>query len=117
MNVVFRFTAAYDGFHSPGMKPIVIENEYGETIEIKWDSEGAIQIRHSDIDKRKFGKFHEFSKRMRQPQVETFLKAKGIDPDSPEAKQVAGMLGGYVVLCGNTYLVNPAETALILDAV
>lgn len=40
-----------------------------------------------------------------------------IDPDSPEAKQADGMLGGYVVLGGNTYRVDPIETALILDAV
>ncbi|MGD0744753.1 MAG: hypothetical protein ABSA45_06325 [Verrucomicrobiota bacterium] len=40
------------------MKPIKIENEYGETIEIqRGPIKGQIQIRHSDVDQKEFGEF------------------------------------------------------------
>jgi hypothetical protein len=99
------------------MNPIKIQNEYGEFIEVKWDADGNIQIRHSDIDKNNFGQFHEFAKRSRQPGIEESLKAKGIDANNPEAKELLAKMGGYLVIKGQTYFVNAEETAMIIDAV
>ncbi len=41
------------------MKPISVQNEDGETIEIKQDADGVIKIRHSDIDPKSFGVLRE----------------------------------------------------------
>jgi YD repeat-containing protein len=99
------------------MKPIKIKNEYNETIELKWDEDGNIQVRHSDIDKEHFGKFHEFAKRSRQPQIKESLKGKGIDANNPQAKELLEKMGGYLVIHGETFFINAEETAMILEAV
>ena len=99
------------------MKSVTIKNDSGETIEIKHDSEGVIQIRHSDLDPKSWGELHEYSKRLRQAEIQPFLKSKGLDADSPMIKEAAQLLGGYVVLGGKSYMISAAELALIHAAV
>lgn len=99
------------------MKPLNIKNEYGETIQIKYDAEGTIKIRHSDIDPKSWGELHEFAKRMRQPGVQSFLAEKGIDSDNAQAKELAERMGGYMVIRGKSYLINAQEMAMILEAI
>jgi hypothetical protein len=99
------------------MEPIKIENEYGETIELKWDEDGNIQVCHSDIDKEHFGEFHEFAKRSRQPQIKASLKEKGIDASNPPAKELLEKMGGYLVIKGETFFINAKETAMIRETV
>jgi hypothetical protein len=99
------------------LKTISIENEYGETIEIKQDADGTIKIRHSDINPKRFGIFHEYSKRLRQPEVAEFLKSKGLDPKNPAAAKLSELLGGYIVIDGQSYIINPTETALIHEVI
>ncbi len=104
-----------------GMKPIKIKNEYGETIEIKYDAEGNIKIRHSDVDPKYWGQLHEYAKRMRQPKVRSVLASKaidlGVDLNSPEAKRVVEIMGGYMVLRGKSYIINAEELNMIYDAI
>ena len=103
------------------MKPLKIKNEYGETIEIKFDDDGAIKIRHSDIDATAWGKLQQYDKRMRQASVQEFLTKKGIDMSNPlmagMVKEMAGRAGGYIVLRGKTYQVDAKEIAMIHEAV
>ena len=102
------------------MKPLKIKNDDGDTIEIKYDADGGIKIRHSDIDPKLWGELHEYAKRVRQPGLQSFLEEKGIDLDNPEAKEVAeklGKLGGYTVLRGKTYSINSQEVAMIHEAI
>lgn len=98
------------------MKPIKIQNEYGETIEIKFNADGVIKIRHSDIDPRSWGELLESSKRMRQPEVKAAMKSKGAF-ETPEAKEILGRLGGYVIIRGKMQMINAEEVALIHEAV
>jgi hypothetical protein len=98
------------------MKPIEIKNDCGEIIEVKFDSDGVIQIRHSDIDPKSWAVLHEYSKRMRQPEIKAALETNKIF-DTPEAKEMAERLGGYVVLNGDTHIVGADEVALIHEAV
>ena len=99
------------------MKPIKIKNEEGEPIEIKFDADGRIKIRHSDIDAKSWGKLHEYAKRMKVPKLKSLAAGNEIDLDSPEAKIVAEMLGGYMVLRGKTYMIGAQELSLIKEAV
>ena len=78
------------------MNPIKLKHEDGETIEMKWDADGNIQLWHSDLGRKKFGRFHEYAKKMRQPQVEAFFKEKGIDATSPQARELLEKMGGYL---------------------
>jgi hypothetical protein len=98
------------------MKPIKIQNEHGETIEIKYDDDGVIKIRHSDIDPKTWAELHEYSKRIRQPEIKAAMEAKGV-LDTPEAKELAARFGGYVIVRGKSYIVNFEEVALIHEAV
>lgn len=98
------------------MKPIKIKNEYGETIEIKFDADGVVQIRHSDIDPKKWAVLHEYAKRMQQPKMKAAMEVNRI-LDTPEAKEIASRFGGYVVLHGDTHMVNAEEVAMIHEAV
>lgn len=103
------------------MKPLTIKNEYGETIEIKYDADGVIEIRHSDIDPKSWGELHQYDQRLRQASLQSFLEKKGIDLSSPEVKgmvkELGGRLGGYIVLRGKNYEVNSQEVALIHEAI
>lgn len=99
------------------MAPLKIKNEYGETIEIKYDADGVIKIRHSDIDRKFWGKLHEHSKRIRQPKFQAFLAGKGIAPNDPAAKEMAEELGGYMIIRGKSYIISAAELALIHGAI
>jgi hypothetical protein len=107
--------------HCRGMKPITIKNEYGEIIEIKYDDDGVIKIRHSDIDPKSWGVLHEYNKRLRQTSLQDFLKKKGLDINDPMVsgmmKELAGRMGGYILLGKDTYQVNAEEVALIHAAV
>jgi YD repeat-containing protein len=98
-------------------KPIAIKNEYGETIEIKWDDEGNIQVRRSDIDKERFGQRRELTKWSRLPEVKNSLKARGVDMKNPEIAALLGRLGSLLVIDGQKFTINAEETALILDTV
>ena len=98
------------------MKPIKIKNEHGETIEIKFSADGVIKIRHSDIDTKKWAVLHEYSKRIKQPEIKAAMEADGIFA-TPEAKELVSRLGGYVVLRGSTQMVNAEEVAMIHEAV
>ena len=98
------------------MKPIKIDNEYGETIEIKWDGEGNIKIRHSDVHPKLWGELHEYAKRMRIPEFKAAMEAHGI-LDTPEAKEMAAKFGGYMLLRGKSYIINAQEIALIHAAI
>lgn len=97
-----------------GVKPIKIQNENGETIEIKFNADGVIQIRHSDIDPKKWAVLHEYTKRMAQPKMKAALEAKGI---GAESKEMLAQMGGYIVLNGDTQIVNAEEVASIHAAV
>jgi len=99
------------------MNPITVKNEHGETIEVKWDDDGNLEIRHPDINKERFGKFHKFTSRINQPQVAKFVKGKGLNPDDPMVKEMLARMGGYLDIDGATYLINAEETQLIFDAV
>lgn len=105
------------------MKPIKIANEYGETIEIKYDAEGAIKIRHSDVDPKRWGELHEYSKRMRHPAIQQIfeerLAKEGMDPNI-NAAQIAAALdqqGAYMVIQGKSYIINAKELAMIHEAI
>ena len=101
------------------MKTVTLHNEYGETIEIKRGKEaGVINIRHSDVDPKRFGRYHEFAERMRHPDAAAFLKQKRIDPTDPKvvaALETVG--GGYMVLHSHAYILNSQEVAMIRDAI
>ena len=103
------------------MKPISVKNEYGETIDIKWDADGNIKIRHSDIDPKRWGDLHELAKRMRQPgpraAAERVGPAVGVDFESPEAKEMLARMGGYMLIGRESYIVSAEELKLIYDAV
>jgi hypothetical protein len=99
------------------MQPIKVENEHGETIEIKWDADRNIHVRHSDIDKERFGQLHEYSKRVRVPGLRRTLKEKGIDTSDPNVQAMAGRLGGYILIDGEQFDINAKEVALIFEAV
>ena len=98
------------------MKPIKIENEYGETIELKFDADGVVKIRHHDIDPKKWAVLHEFSKRMKQPRIKAAMEADGI-VETAESKELLARFGGYVVLNGDLQIVNAEEVAMIHAAV
>jgi hypothetical protein len=104
-----------------GLKPLKIQNEYGETIGITFDGDGVIQICHSDIDPNAWGVLHESDKRTRQASVKDSLAEKGFDISNPIVaammKEFAGRAGGYIVLTGKSDPVNAEETALIHAAV
>jgi hypothetical protein len=102
------------------MKMISVTNEYGETIEIKQDADGVIKLRHSDIDPKRFGVFHEYSKRIRQPEIAETLKRKGFGSEAVAAalaSPLGKVIGGYIVIAGHSYIINSEETALIHDAI
>jgi hypothetical protein len=99
------------------MTPIKIRNECGETIEIKFDAEGIVKIRHSDIDPKFWGELHEYSKRMRQPGIQAQFAERGCDPNSPLMKEAARRLGGYIVIRGKSYIISAEELAKIQAAV
>lgn len=118
---VFSFTANRNRGHCRGMKPISVKNEYGETIDIKWDADGNIKIRHSDIDPKRWGDLHEHAKRIRQPGpravAERVGQAHGVDLESPEAKEMLARMGGYMLIRGESYIVSAGELKLIYDAI
>jgi len=103
------------------MKPISVKNEYGETIDIKWDADGNIKIRHSDIDPKRWGDLHELSKRIRQPGpgavAEKIAKAQGFEMESPELKELMAKFGGYMMIRGQSHPVSGDEFKLIYDAI
>ena len=99
------------------MKPITIRNEYGETIDVKWDSDGSIFIRHSDIDKKNFGQLREYDKQARNPKIAKALKDAGVDIEDPVAKELLPKMGSYMAIGEKIYVVNARETALIIDTV
>jgi hypothetical protein len=103
------------------LKPIIVKNEFGETIEIKFNDDGVIKIRHSDIDRKAGGVLHEYHKRLRQASRQDFLKKKGWDINDPTVsgmmKELAGRMGGYIVVGKDTYQVGAEEVALIHAAV
>lgn len=103
------------------MKPIAVKNSYGETIEVKWDADGNIQVRHSDVDKRRFGQFCELAKRLRQPSLREhlnkYLAAQGTTIDDPLVQQLLGQLGSLLVIDGRSFAISAEETALILQTV
>jgi hypothetical protein len=103
------------------MKPIQVENEYGETIEIKWDADGNIKIRHSDIDPKQWGDLQELTKRMRQPGPRAVAlevaQAHGVDLESPTAKELMARMGGSMVIRGKSYIVSAEELKLIYSAI
>ena len=98
-----------------GMKPIAIKSEDGDTIEIRWDADGNIEIRHSAIDRERFGQLHEYSKRLRHPRLRRHLAERGLDV--PEAKALIEKLGGYMMLGLEQIPVSARDIALILEAV
>jgi YD repeat-containing protein len=103
------------------MKPISVKNEEGETIEIKWDADGNVKIRHSDIDPKQWGDLHELTKKIRQPGPHAIAlevaQAQGVDLESPEAKELMARMGGYMLIRGTSYIVGADELKLIYDAV
>ena len=115
MSVRLVAKAAFPGILT-GMKPIKIENENGETIEIKFDAEGVIQIRHADIDPEKWAILHEYAKRIKQPEIKAAMEARGAF-NTPEAKEFLVRMGGYVILRNDLQIVNAEEVALIHAAV
>src|SRR6266404_1882314 len=99
------------------MKPIAIKNEDGEIIEIKWDKDGNIFIRHSDIDRKRFGQLREYSKVSKEPKFKEFLKANGIDADAPMIKDLTPKMGASLVIDDKSHIINTAEVSLILETV
>lgn len=99
------------------MKPIAIKNESGEVIEVKWDKDGNIFIRHSDIDKKQFGQLREYSKVIREPRTKEFLESHGINADHPIAKELLPKMGGYIVIDGESRIINAQELAVIFETV
>lgn len=101
------------------MKPIKIKNEEGENIEITFNEDGVIKIRHSDIDAETWGELKEFSKVMRHPGFQAFIAKQGInDLDSPAAKELSEKLGGYIVMPnGESMMISREEVTAIHEAV
>jgi len=99
------------------MQPTQIKNSEGETIEIQWDDEGVIKIRHSDIDRNVWSELHEYSKRMNQSGPRAALEKSGINAEDELAKQVAAKLGGYIVIDGKSFGISADEIAMIHDAI
>jgi YD repeat-containing protein len=97
------------------MKPVSVKNEDGDTIEISWDADGNIQIRHSAIDRERFGQLHEYSKRLRHPGLKRRLAEQGLDV--PEAKALVEKLGGYMMLGSEQFSISAGDISLILEAV
>ena len=100
------------------MKPIAIKNADGEIIEIKWDLDGNIQIKHSDIGLKDFAPLHDRAKKMQQPDAVACLKAKGVAPSSEMVKEMATRMGGYITDgSGETFSISAEELALIYETV
>ena len=97
------------------MTPITLKSALGETIEVKWDNAGHIEVRHSDINRECFGEFHELSQR--PGHAYELLEGKEIHIEDPAAQELMGRLGGYVKIEDGAYFVDANETAMILDAV
>lgn len=99
------------------MKPIAIKNEYEEVIEIKWDKDGNIFVRHSDIDKKRFGALREYSKVAREPRFKEYLKSHGFNADDPMAQELLPKMGGYIMIDGESRLIGAKEIAMIFETV
>jgi YD repeat-containing protein len=99
------------------MKPIVLKNEFGEKMEVMWDDDGNIRVRHSDIDPTKFGELHEYSKQSRPPALGARLRTKGFDPTSSTSHELLGKMGACLVIEGKSYIIGRDEAAMIYDAV
>jgi hypothetical protein len=98
------------------MKPLKVKNEYGETIEIKFNADGVIKIRHSDIDPKFWGELREISKRMREPGVKGAMERRGITAPT-QAEGCLKKLGGYIMIRDKMAVINSAEVDLIHEAV
>ena len=101
------------------MKSIKIQNDERETIEIQFNEDGIIKIRHSDIDSKAWGELQEYSKVMRHPGFQAFVAEKGLaDVNAPDAKELAEKLGGYVVMPdGKSFIISRKEVEAIHSAV
>jgi hypothetical protein len=101
------------------MKPIKIQNDDGEDIEIKFNDDGIIEVRHSDIDPEVWGELMEYSKVVRIPGFKAFMAEKGLkDMESPDFKEVVEKMGGYLVMPnGQFMIINRQEVNAIYEAV
>ena len=93
------------------VRPLMVENDYGERIEIKYNADGVIRIRHSDIDPKAWGTLHEIAKGIRHPVMNEFIEA------NPVSTEVAANTGGYLVIRGRTFAITAREISLIHEAV
>jgi hypothetical protein len=92
-----------------GVKSITLKNEFGETIEVRRGEDGGIQIRHSDIDRKRFCEFREITEPIADKVVaELFVKL---------GKNASKAIGSYALLDGNSNVINPDETAMIREAI
>jgi hypothetical protein len=94
------------------MNPIKMQNEYGETIEVRRGKKGTVEVRHSDIDVNNFWPFTEITagKKVRDASVAALMAMLG------KAQATKGM-GGYLMVNGQSSILNPAEVAMIREAV
>ena len=106
------------------MKSLSIKNGFGETIEIKRDSDGKIKIRHSDIDPKLWGELRESTTRLSDPRFQSFLKKKGTDISGMDPKILAALegvikaeIGHFILLGGKIYNISSDEITMITEAI
>ena len=86
-------------------------------MDIKWDADGNIWVRHSDIDKQRFGQLKEYAKEVRNLELQAKLEAMGVDTDEPTAKEMLGKMGAYLVIDGDLKILDPKEMTAIMEVV
>jgi hypothetical protein len=94
------------------MKTIKIESGR-HTIEVKRGSKGQILIRHSRIDPKKFGEFHEAAELEKKLHGREIVENQRIDPER---------LGGYVrfpeeLVHNQTVLIDAQDVHLVREAI
>ena len=97
------------------MKVIKLQNDSGETIEVKRGANGAVLLRHSDVDATDFGIFKD------SPNVAEICAKHGIDKNSPDGAGVVRLaemfLGPHMEFRRTKCILNADEVAMIREAI
>ena len=96
------------------MQSIILQNEIGQTIEIKrGEKAGEIDIRHTRIHPTIFGRYYEVAERARHPPIASFLRK--FDIDLRDMKTEEG--GAYASINGKPCWLDTAEVLMIREAI
>ena len=100
--------------HRHNVKSVTLQNEAGQTIEIRRGQKaGSIEMRHTGFHPANFGSYYEVAERVRHPAIASFSARFGISADNLEI----GEAGAYAVIERRVCLLDPAEIALIREAI